>query len=464
MSPSTTVEFTASDAAVLTDLLRTIEHEQATVSAAQARLTRALARADALAERQAAGAPAAVRERDMARRSIAAEIAVPLHLSDRAVQRQMSDASALVDDYPATLDAWEAGRITRGHVFAVVDAGGALPPDRRHAFDERAVPACEAETVGRVRVGLQILAARMHPRTLTERHVDAREGRRVTLSPLGDGMARIVADVPLVLGEGIHDRLTRQAIALVDERERARTRIREARAAGLPDEDLDEGDVALASDTRTREHLRADILTDMLLTSQVSADPTRAERADGNGDLGAIRAHVQVVVPAATLLGDDENPAELVGAAPVDAVTARSLAGNCPGVDRILTHPVSGQVLATDRYTPTNDLRRRLRARDRHCRFPGCRIPALRCEHDHTVDHSRGGPTRLENLAGLCQRHHSMKQFAPWRVRQLGGGVLEWTSPLGRVYSDRPPPAVVFRDDASAEHPPPRDAETAPPF
>lgn len=464
MSRSTTVEFTAADSAALDDVLRTIAHEQAVVNAAQARLTRALARADALADRLAAGASAAVRERDMARRSIAAEIAVPLHLSDRAVQHQMSDASTLVEGYPATLDAWEAGRLTRGHVFAVVEAGGALPPDRRHEFDERAVPVCEAETVGRVRAGLQILAARLHPRTLTERHVDARADRRVSLSPLADGMARIVADVPLVLGEGISDRLTRQAIALIDGRERARTRIREARAAGVLEGDLDEADVALSSDARTREQLRADILTDMLLTSQVGADPTSAERADGSGELGAIRAQVQVVVPVTTLLGADEHAADLVGIAPIDAVTARSLAGNSPGVDRILTHPVSGQVLATDRYTPTNDLRRRLRARDRHCRFPGCRIPALRCEHDHTVDHARGGPTRLENLAGLCQRHHSMKQFSPWRVRQLRDGVLEWTSPLGRIYTDRPPPAVAFRDGAPTESPPRGEAAAPPPF
>lgn len=37
-----------------------------------------------------------------------------------------------------------------------------------------------------------------------------------------------------------------------------------------------------------------------------------------------------------------------------------------------------------------------------------------------------------------------MKQFTPWRVRQLHGGRLEWTSPLGRVYVDEPPAPVSF--------------------
>lgn len=38
-----------------------------------------------------------------------------------------------------------------------------------------------------------------------------------------------------------------------------------------------------------------------------------------------------------------------------------------------------------------------------------------------------------------------MKQFTAWRVRQLDGGVLEWTSPTGTTYTDTPTayPATV---------------------
>lgn len=65
-----------------------------------------------------------------------------------------------------------------------------------------------------------------------------------------------------------------------------------------------------------------------------------------------------------------------------------------------------------------------------------------------TLDrYARGGPTDVRNLAHLCQRHHSMKQFTAWRVRQLSGGVLEWTSPTGTTYTDIPtayPAAVRF--------------------
>lgn len=132
-------------------------------------------------------------------------------------------------------------------------------------------------------------------------------------------------------------------------------------------------------------------------------------------------------------------------APPIDADTARCLAADAPSWSRVLTEPVEGVVLAVDRYRTPWPQRRFLRARDQHCRFPGCRRAAIRCEIDHTVDAALGGPTALWNLAHLCQRHHSMKQFTLWQVRQLPGGILVWTSPTGRVYrDDAPAPPVHF--------------------
>ena len=47
--------------------------------------------------------------------------------------------------------------------------------------------------------------------------------------------------------------------------------------------------------------------------------------------------------------------------------------------------------------------------RDRTCVFPWCTRPARRCDKDHSVPHSRGGPTCPCNLAPLCRRHHRIK-------------------------------------------------------
>ncbi|MBN9155445.1 MAG: HNH endonuclease, partial [Microbacterium sp.] len=98
--------------------------------------------------------------------------------------------------------------------------------------------------------------------------------------------------------------------------------------------------------------------------------------------------------------------------------------------------------------------------RDKHCRFPGCRQPTWRCDIDHTKDAAHGGETRICNLAHLCRRHHILKHHTPWRVRQLPDGVLEWTSPTGRIYRDIPTPPVTFTPsavDPPGIEPPPTD-------
>src|SRR5690606_20508572 len=125
---------------------------------------------------------------------------------------------------------------------------------------------------------------------------------------------------------------------------------------------------------------------------------------------------------------------------PIDAVTARMLAGAASGWNRVLTHPITGGLLAVDRYRPGAHLKRHLRVRDQRCRFPGCGMPARRDDLDHTLDAAFGGPTADDNLAALCRRHHVLKHQTPWHVNQLGDGLLEWTSPTGHAYIDEPPP------------------------
>ncbi|WP_020096917.1 HNH endonuclease signature motif containing protein [Microbacterium sp. 11MF] len=379
-----------------------------------------LARASALAEANAAGS---ANERDMALREIAAELGGAVAASDRVMQRRIDEARTIVEDYPAALKAWELGRITRGHVRVITDAGANLPGDVRPMAEAIAVERCRHDTPNRVRAEIEILAHRMHPRSFTERHQDAAARRSVRIVPGQDGMSELIANLPTVLAEGIHDRLTQQARAVIDTR---------TERGGIE---------AVATDERNTDQVRADVCADLLLAGTPALDDTRDTTA---GPLGAIRARVQVVAPATALAGED--PAcDLVGRSPIDADTARRLAGGAPSWERLVTDPISGTVLAVDTYRVPLAMRRYLQARDQHCRFPGCRMAAIRCEVDHTHDHALGGKTEVTNLGHLCQRHHSMKQFTKWRVRQLGGGVLEWTSPLGRTYrEDAPTPAVAF--------------------
>ncbi|WP_454141465.1 DUF222 domain-containing protein [Microbacterium lacticum] len=430
------------DVAALASIVGEVEAAVVLLTAAQVAEVRALAAAGQLAARQAAGSPAAMRAHDMALRSVAAELGGVLRVTDRTVQSRIDEARDLVEHYAATLAAWESGRITRGHVRVITDAGSVLvdaSPERRAEFEAAAIARCERDTPNRVRSEVEILAERFAERSFTDRHRDAAAERRVRVVPGSAGMSDLIATLPTVIADGILDRLTQQAQTVIDSREPG--------DAGSAFGANGAGDASGAGDSepdrRRIDQVRADVFSDLLLAGAPALDPTAT--GDGQGSLGAIRAQVQVIVPALTLLGVDDGPADLVGRSPIDADTARCLAGNTHSWARVLTDPVEGTVLAVDRYRTPWPQRRFLRARDQHCRFPGCRRAAIRCEIDHTIDAAKGGPTALWNLAHLCQRHHSMKQFTRWKVRQLPGGVLEWTSPTGRIYrEDAPAPPVAF--------------------
>ncbi|MEV8272078.1 DUF222 domain-containing protein [Microbacterium sp. NPDC077184] len=456
MDTSRLIEFSEEDLVELDEVAQYAETMTPALGAMEVGNVRNQARAGAIAERVSRRQPASVRSQEMVYRSVAAELAGVTFTTDRSMQAQITQAMEWVECYPATLAAWEAGRITRGHATAVLRCGTVLPRNARAEFDAAAAELCVGQSVGRVKDRLDHLAQELHPRTLAERHAKAREERRVSVTPLRDGMSELVATLPTLLAEGISDRLNEQASSVID----ARNTPGDAGA----DADTD----ANEPDCRTREQIRADVFCDMLLSASPLVDPTIDD--DGNGTLGMIRAKVQVVVPALTLLGKDDDPAndtttaDLVGSAPIDPATARALAGAVATWERLVVHPVSGQVLCTDSYRRTASMARFLKARDRHCRFPGCRRPAIRCELDHTFDWAQGGPTDIRNLCHLCQRHHSMKQFTSWGVRQLGGGTLEWTSPTGRIYIDHPPsPLVRFMPSGGGAPPPPDAGGGAPP-
>ncbi len=69
-----------------------------------------------------------------------------------------------------------------------------------------------------------------------------------------------------------------------------------------------------------------------------------------------------------------------------------------------------GEILDVGRverlFTPAQV--RALWLRDRHCTFPGCRIPATWCDAHHLTHWADGGPTDLGNAALLCGRHHTI--------------------------------------------------------
>lgn len=410
---------------VLADLGDEYAAAKAKIAAGEAEALRVLAQASVVARERIDKLPSASsRESELPVRAIAAELAVRANESDRTVQRRMEEAHTVATKFAATLDALTEGRVAVAHVRVIVDHGSKIEdPSAREVFEAEAIARAETTTAGRLNASLARLVEEVQPRTFADRHKAAREGRGVWVRDDADGMAELVLRGPAVPVHGMHDMLTQMA-----------RKVTNAASAAAAD--------GAEPDPRTMSQIRADVLAEIVLTHRV--DPATGEGlSDGYGGLASIRAVVNVTVPALALAGVTADPAELVGRAPVDIDTARILALSAPGWERVLADPITGGVLAVDRYTRSADLTRYLRVRDPHCRFPGCRMPAHRCDVDHGRDYALGGETSHCNLACFCRRHHVLKGETPWMVRHLPGGVLEWTSPGGKVYIDIPPPVLV---------------------
>ncbi|MCR2786083.1 MULTISPECIES: HNH endonuclease signature motif containing protein [unclassified Microbacterium] len=444
-SPTTTAARTA-----------VLSHEQVISGLEGARRRRAeadadelwfLSQAEAVAEAQTARIPTSDgREREMPLRSMAAEVGAVLRRSDHGMRDRMHDATVLVDEFPATFTALREDRIDRQHVRLIQDAGARIAdPDARARFEQAALVACENDTPGRAKPLVLMLAQRLNPVPLEERHKEAAAGRRVWVRDLDDGMAELAALLPAELVYAMRDRLNQHARQIADAHRAAAKAAAEAEAEAIA------ADV-IATDTRTMDQIRADVLTDLVLTGHASAPEATGSIPEGT----PIVAQVQIVIPAHTLVGIGDEPAELVGYGPIAPDTARRLAATAEVWERLFTSPTTGAVQQVLTYRPTREMRRHLDARDEHCRFLGCRRPARQCDLDHTHDAALGGPTCLANLANLCPgRHHPVKHGTAWSVVQKADGILEWTSPTGRVYTDIPRRVLEFMALAAIEEPAP---------
>lgn len=410
-----------------------IQQEKARLAAREALLL-AGALDNALAEAELSASNS--RESEIPVRSVVAEYSAAGRISSRTMECMMWDAHSLVTRFPVTFQSLESGRISPTHARIIADAGFRIgDEEKRFEYELAAVNYAEGESPNRIRSVVRMLAAKHGGVTEEERRKNAHESRCVWVQDFDDGNSQLSVRGPSVLIHAAFDRLTqlgrvaRGSDAAVDDQ------------TLIPAQGASAGTDAPGEDERTMDQVRADVFLDLLLAADATTVPSAG--------VEAIRANIQVTIPAAVLAGSSDAPADLYGCGPVDADLARELAGLAPGWDRLYLEAYSGLVTATDRYRPTAEMRRHLRARDGRCRFPGCGAAAWRCDLDHNQEHSRGGPTACGNLSHLCRRHHSLKHpdVAPeywWTARQLSRGKVEWTSPNGWVFVDHPPPRVQF--------------------
>ena len=87
-------------------------------------------------------------------------------------------------------------------------------------------------------------------------------------------------------------------------------------------------------------------------------------------------------------------------------------------------------------------LRRAVRKRDKHCRFPGCDQPVAACDVHHLIHRKDGGRHALTNLLLMCRFHHLIAIHRwGWRITLHADGTTTAVSPDGAktLHSHAPP-------------------------
>jgi hypothetical protein len=322
------------------------------------------------------------------------EVATALRIAPQTAQSRMHAAVEYAQRFPKLLASLATGETTLLHLRAVAEAARGLDDARAGELETRVLERAETMTVGEFRAAAKRVAARLDPRGEQQRHEAAAPDRRIEYLPQDDGMASLWVYLAATDAAAVMARVDATARASVDE----------------------------PGAERTTDQKRVDAFVD-LVTSGASG--------------GTAKPLVSVTVADTTLLGLDDQPAELAGYGPITATVARRLADEPGCVLRRLPREAS-PLRQEPQYEPSNRLNAAIIARDGTCRFPGCRRRADRCEIDHIIARRHGGPTVDWNLHALCRRHHHLKHEAGWKVRRRPDGTTEWTSPTGQTY-DKPP-------------------------
>ncbi len=336
------------------------------------------------------------------------DVATALRLAPQTAQNRIDIARTLVGHLPQVCSALATGEISAAHattiareVADIIEKNVPIATIRK--IEEVAIAHAEFHTPSQVTNKVRATIAKLAPEEFAAQVALACEGRRVEIYPEKYGMATIVAILPAADAQTV--------MLAIDKLARISMRNESAQ-----------------TDSSSRiEQLRADALTQLASTYlATSKDEALNHRRP---------VTVNITLDLTTLLGIDENPGILSGYGAIPASVARELAADGKW-RRFITDPVSGNLLDYGRrtYEPPQSLVDFVSARDRTCRFPGCRQPSRTADIDHAIPWEEGGTTSAANMGLLCRRHHRMKTSGEWQLESFPDGSCRWTSPDGNIF------------------------------
>ena len=383
------------------------------------------------------------------------EIATALRMSSSTAQGRIDVARTLTQFLPGATAALAIGDISPAHANVIARESAQLirqgvAPEVLKLIEDEAIAHAEFHTPAQVANKVRSCIAMFAPDQFEAAVVEEKSARRVSCYPNANGMATIVAFLPAPDAQTIMlaiDRLAnktngvaKEKLRIFKEQSGARMRANANSPTPTPSDFLSTDSSAGSNISAARDFNLTDFSADLM-------DPMDAHRADAMTAIAAlflatnedqVMNHgrpitVNLTIDLPTLLGLSENPGQLSGYGAIPAAVARELAADGKW-RKFITDPTTGNLLDYGResYLPPQALRDFLLARDRTCRFPGCRRSGLKGEIDHAIPWEEGGETSPSNLGLLCKRHHQLKTHGGWKLESFEDGSCEWTTPVGK--------------------------------
>ena len=389
------------------------------------------------------------------------EIATALRMSGSTAQSRIDVARTLTQYLPGATAALAIGDISPAHANVIARESAQLirqgvAPEVLKLIEDEAIAHAEFHTPAQVANKVRSCIAMFAPEQFEAAAVEEKSTRRVSCYPNANGMATIVAFLPAADAQTIMlaiDRLAYKTNGVAKEKlrefqEKSGYRMRANSNSHFPSQpDF------ISATNGTEIHAGADLNTGAVPNFNLTdfsadlMDSMDAHRADAMTAIAALFLEtnedqvmnhgrpitVNLTIDLPTLLGLSENPGQLSGYGAIPATVARELAADGKW-RKFITDPTTGILLDFGResYLPPQALRDFLLARDKTCRFPGCRRSGVKGEIDHAVPWEEGGETSRSNLGLLCKRHHQLKTHGGWKLESFEDGSCEWTSPLGK--------------------------------
>jgi hypothetical protein len=418
------------------------------------------------------------------------EVAGLLGLSTTGALALLVESVVLVEQLPTTLAKVEDGSLGWAHAKVLIELLGPVGDAKRAAIEERVLSRAAGKTPPQLRAAAHRVIARIDADGAADRAAKAARAREVRLHAGQDAMSALVARLPTPVGRAVYAALEQYADAAKadrDERSKAERMadcladlvlrpgenglppvqvqltvvalvetllggdepgevdgqpipaavVRElAYALGLLPRPVSGSDPTAAEAAPVHDIATADDATEDIATADIAtADIATADDAAAGDRVRALAQLLGIRGIAGTALAERPHLAladALTGSlvALTDATGLRAAVRNGRGL---------GPPPESHGYRPSAELDRFVRARDRRCRFPGCRARPRRCDLDHTCPYPHG-PTAAGNLCCLCEHHHRLSHQAPgWSIRATSDGGLAWHPPGCQVLTTHPP-------------------------